>query len=144
MISEETIKRGTVLLVDDEAASVRMLSRMLDRAGYGNVHGTTEPARVPEVFREVRPDLIILDLHMPGMDGFEVMEQLEADIPEDVYLPILVLTADPAPEVKRRALLAGAKDFLTKPIDNFEFMLRLWNLLEARFLYLRLAQHLDS
>jgi CheY-like chemotaxis protein len=84
------------------------------------------------------PDLILLDLHMPGLDGFAVMKLLERRIPRDAFLPILVLTADVLPEVKQRALAAGARDFVTKPFDRAEVLLRIKNLLETRFLHLQL------
>src|SRR5713226_3465362 len=90
------------------------------------------------LFSESRPDLILLDLVMPQLDGFAVMQQLQPLVPEGTYLPVLVLTADVSPMTRRRALAAGAKDFLTKPFDRAEVLLRIHNLLETRFLNLAL------
>lgn len=138
MISDEVIKGARILIVDDEQASVRLMERMLERAGYGNVHSTTDSRQAIELVREAEPDLILLDLMMPDFDGWEVLEQLRTIIPEDAYVPIIVLTGDPRPEPRVRALVAGAKDFLAKPFDQFEAMLRIRNLLEARFLFRKL------
>lgn len=144
MIEESTLKKGRILVVDDEEANVRLLERMLRRAEYPNVRTTTDPHEVVAVFDEFGPDLVLLDLHMPGLDGFDVMEQLQQTLSEEVFLPILVLTGDNSVEVKRRALLRGAKDFLTKPVDHFELLLRIWNLLEMRFLYRALSTRTES
>lgn len=140
----EIIKEARVLVVDDEGGNLRLLEKLLQKAGYAHVRTTTDAREVVAIFDDFAPDLILLDLHMPEMDGFAVMEQLRPKIPEGTYLPILVLTADITPEAKRRALLVGAKDFLTKPFDSFEAMLRVWNLLEARFLYLELQRQLQQ
>ena len=137
-MQEEALKRARILFVDDEAANVRLLERLLRQAGYANLKSTTEPRQVLPLFTEFRPDLILLDLLMPQLDGFGVMRELEPLVPEGTYLPILILTADVTPEIKRRALSAGAKDFLTKPFDMTEVLLRIKNLLETRFLYLEI------
>jgi putative two-component system response regulator len=135
--------RGTILIVDDQDSNVRILERMLRRAGYEQVVGTTDPRLVPALFVEHRPDLVLLDLHMPHVDGFGVLEQLRPYLAGTAYHPILVLTADISPEAKQRALSMGAKDFLAKPFDALEVLLRIRNLLEARFLYLELQQQND-
>lgn len=138
MIKDEVIKGARILIVDDEQASVRLLERMLERAGYTNVYSTNDSRQAAELVRGSEPDLVLLDLMMPDFDGWEVLEQLRTIIPEDSYLPIVVLTGDPRPEPRVRALVAGAKDFLAKPFDQFEAMLRIRNLLEARFLFRKL------
>lgn len=131
---------ATILMVDDQPANLAILSRLLERAGYANLVSTTDPNRALELFEAHRPDLVLLDLHMPGSDGFEVMERLRPLTAAETYLPILILTADATPEAKRRALSMGAMDFLTKPFDVVEVMLRINNLLETRALYLELAE----
>ncbi|MGH2554581.1 MAG: response regulator [Actinomycetota bacterium] len=138
MQASDRLAQARVLIVDDEESNLRLLERLLDRAGYGNVVGTTDSRQVAPLFGEFAPDLVILDLIMPHMDGFEVMEALSKEVPDGAYLPILVLTADASAESKRRALSMGARDFLTKPFDHDEALLRIRNLLETRSLYLRL------
>jgi len=128
------LTKARILVVDDERANVRLLERMLADTGYQQVRSTTESRQVLGLYSEFRPDLILLDLMMPHLDGIAVIQQLE--IPEDVFLPILVLTADATTEAKKRALEAGAKDFLTKPFDRLEVLLRIKNLLDTRILYL--------
>ncbi len=130
-----------ILVVDDEEPNVRALRRLLARGGYGEVESTTDPRDVPRIFHEFRPDLLLLDLRMPHMDGFEIMEYLQGEIPEGEYFPILVLTGDLSPEVQERALSMGARDFVTKPFDSTEALLRIKNLLEARVLHLQLQAH---
>jgi len=137
-VKDDALKGAGILIVDDEMANVRLLERLLGRAGYTNLRNTTDPRQVLPLFGEFEPDLILLDLLMPGLDGFAVMGQLGPLIPEGTYLPILVLTADATPETKRQALAAGARDFLTKPLDAVEVLLRIKNLLETRLLYLAL------
>ncbi len=128
----------TILVVDDEAANVQLIERLLARSGYTQVHSTTDPTEVARLFRDLHPDLILLDLHMPTLDGFGVMEELGGALEANDYLPILVLTADVTQTTKQRALVSGAKDFLTKPFDNAEVLARVGNLLEIRSLHLHL------
>lgn len=130
-----------ILIVDDEPANVTLLERTLARWGYANHISTTDAREVVSLFEQHRPDIILLDLMMPHLDGFEVMEQLKPLIPDSCYLPILVLTADITPEAKRKALAGGAKDFLTKPFDATELLLRIGNMLETRRLHLELQGH---
>jgi len=127
-----------ILVVDDERVNVILLERILQQDGYSKVRSTSDAYKAAALYDEFEPDLVLLDLHMPGLDGFAVMEQLESRTPRDTFLPIIILTADIRPEVKRRALAAGAKDFVTKPFDRTEVLLRIQNLLETRFLHLRL------
>jgi CheY-like chemotaxis protein len=135
MINDELLKSAGILLVDDEDATLRLLEKMLRRAGYTRISGTTDSLDVARLVAQDQPDLILLDLLMPGKSGLEVLEDLRSIIPGDEYLPVIVLTGDARPEPRLQALLAGAKDFLTKPFDQFEVMLRIHNLLEARFLF---------
>jgi adenylate cyclase len=132
MVSESDILSANVLLVDDEEANVLLLRRTLSAARYVSVSSTMDPHEVLELHRKNRYDLIVLDLQMPGMDGFEVMEGLK-DIEMDGYLPVLVITAHPAH--KLRALKAGAKDFVSKPLDLAEVVMRVHNMLEVRLLH---------
>src|ERR1035438_5168984 len=114
MVSSADILNARILIVDDLEANVRLLEGMLRIAGYTSIESTTDPTQVCELHRQRRYSLILLDLQMPGMDGFQVMECLK-EIEEDGYLPVLVITAQPAH--KLRALEAGAKDFVSKPFD---------------------------
>jgi putative two-component system response regulator len=133
-----------LLLVDDEPQTLRFMERYLRRSGFELVSATADPRDVRRMFREESPDLIVLDLHMPEMDGFAVMEALQSEIPDGVYLPILVLTGDHDPELRQRALAAGARDFATKPVRGQEVLLRIKNLLETRFLHVKLRSHNDN
>jgi diguanylate cyclase (GGDEF)-like protein/PAS domain S-box-containing protein len=131
MISQADIRRARILVVDDQPVNVQLLDYLLKTTGYEHVDSTTDPRRVAELHREKHYDLIILDLHMPGMDGFEVMEQLKPAEPG--WLPVLVVTAEP--DKKLAALKAGARDFISKPFDTVEVMARIRNLLEVRLLH---------
>lgn len=133
-----------ILIVDDEVANVDVLTRMLKAAGYADVRGITDPTQVVPMLHEFRPDLILLDLQMPVMDGFAVLEQLAPLVPRDAYLPVLILTGDMRSEARQRALSSGAKDFLSKPFEMTEVLLRIRNLLETRFLYLLLYQQNEN
>lgn len=124
-----------LLVVDDEEANVRLLERALGQAGYRNVQSTTDPRRVSSMVVEFKPDLILLDLLMPYLDGFEVMRSLELLLPGGSYIPVLVLTGDATRETKQRALASGANDFLTKPFDIDEVLLRIRNMLEVKLLH---------
>ncbi|HEV8124353.1 MAG TPA: HD domain-containing phosphohydrolase [Gemmatimonadales bacterium] len=128
--------QARILIVDDEEKNVNVLGRMLASAGYGTIRGCTDSTQAISTVQEFSPDLILLDLTMPSLDGFEVMEALNALLPPDSYLPILILTGDIRFEARQRALSSGAKDFLLKPFDMTEVLLRIRNLLETRFLYL--------
>jgi signal transduction histidine kinase len=135
------LEDARILIVDDEPTNVLLMERLLQEAGYHNLSTTTDSRRVLALYREFGPDLILLDLMMPHLDGIAILALLEDEIPADVYLPILVLTADATVEAKRRALAAGARDFLTKPFEQFEVLLRIRNLLATRRLYLALDEH---
>ncbi|MEO8200469.1 MAG: HD domain-containing phosphohydrolase [Gemmatimonadota bacterium] len=132
--------QARILIVDDELGNVDVLTRMLRAAGYVSIKGLTDSTQVITQVQQFRPDLILLDLTMPVMDGFAVLEQLAPVIPEFSYLPILILTGDMRFEARQRALSSGAKDFLLKPFDLTEVLLRIRNLLETRSLYLQLQE----
>jgi two-component system cell cycle response regulator len=132
------ILNARILVVDDREANVRLLEDMLSGAGYTCIASTMDPHEVCELHRTNRYDLILLDLLMPGMDGFEVMEGLK-QIEIDGYLPVLVITAQPGHML--RALKAGAKDFITKPINLAEVLTRVHNMLEVRLLYKKLGNY---
>ena len=138
---EEKLLRARLLIVDDEEANVQLLRRILDGAGYTDVRSTNDPHTVVDLLREYDPDLIFLDILMPGMDGHEVLEAIRVQTPEGAYRPVLVLTSDHTASAKRQALSGGAKDFLTKPLSPSEVRLRARNLLETRFLHLELKRH---
>jgi putative two-component system response regulator len=137
------LRDARVLLVDDQELNLRVLKQTLERAGLGNITVTTDPFAVAPLVALHTPDLIVVDLHMPYLDGFAVMEGLRPQLDDAGYLPVLVLTADVTDEARRRALESGARDFLTKPIDPIEVILRTRNLLETRMLYLEL-QHQNA
>ena len=142
---EDIAGNARILIVDDQEPNVRLLERILRQAAsYTNLRSTTNPLDVPAVYTEFQPDLILLDLHMPHWDGFRVMEELKTLTPQGSYLPILVLTADVTAEAKQRALANGAKDFLTKPFDPIEVLLRVRNLLETRALHSELLQQNET
>ncbi len=141
MISSSDILHGKILIVDDQSTNVLLLERTLRAAGYVSISSTMDPIEVCALHREHRYDLILLDLQMPGMDGFQVMEGLK-QVETEGYLPVLVLTAQP--NLKLRALKAGAKDFVSKPFDLPEVLLRVYNMLEVRLLHQQTKQLYDS
>src|ERR1700678_830942 len=132
MINSTDILNASILIVDDKEANVILLEQMLREAGYVSIASTTDPYAVCQLHRKNRYSLIVLDLQMPGMDGFQVMEGLKA-IESGGYLPVLVITAQP--DHKLRALKAGAKDFVSKPFELAEVLMRVHNLLEVRLLH---------
>ena len=137
-MNETDILNTKILIVDDAEANLKLLEDLLTREGFHQIISTTDSTRALDLFIAFQPDLILLDLMMPELDGYAVLEILSRHIPKDEYLPILVLTADATIVAKRKALALGAKDFLTKPFDTIEAMLRVWNLLETRILYRQL------
>ncbi|MES0873639.1 response regulator [Sinimarinibacterium thermocellulolyticum] len=139
-MNDDELLASRILIVDDQPANLRLLEDLLGREGFTNVVSTTEPEQVLDLFTAFDPDLVLLDLMMPGLSGYAVLEQLERQRPADDYRPVLVLTADATSQARQRALSLGAKDFLTKPFDPIEAMLRVWNLLETRLLYKRLRR----
>ena len=137
-MNEADILNTKILIVDDAEANLKLLEDLLTREGFHQIISTTDSTRALDLFIAFQPDLILLDLMMPELDGYAVLEILSRHIPKDEYLPVLVLTADATIVAKRKALALGAKDFLTKPFDTIEAMLRVWNLLETRILYRQL------
>jgi len=138
MLAESEILNASILIVDDQEANVSLLEQILSEAGYGCVASTMDPHEVCALHRKNRYDLILLDLQMPGMDGFQVIEALKTN-DADGYLPVLVITAQPGH--KLRALQAGAKDFISKPFDLVEVKTRIHNMLEVRLLYKKLENY---
>lgn len=138
MIRESEILQASILIVDDQVTNVQLLEQVLGDAGYTHVSATTDPTEVRKLQRQHHYDLILLDLKMPKMDGFEVMTALKT-LSEDSYLSVIVLTAEPAH--KLRALQAGARDFVSKPFDLLEVQTRIRNTLEVKLLYKKLAAY---
>jgi len=134
-------RRGRILVVDDKEENIRLLTRVLARAGYESLQWTTDPSSVAKLYAEFKPDLVLLDLRMPGHDGFAVLRELEPFTRGEEHLPVLMLTGEDTPDVKRQALALGAKDFVGKPFDTIEVMLRIHNLLETRFLHQTLQEN---
>ena len=138
-VTQSTIFQNTrFLIVDDEPANISILTQMLREWQVTNIVSTTNPHETCLLLQSFQPDIILLDLMMPHLNGFEVMEQLQPLIAADDFLPILVLTADTTDQAKRRALSVGAADFLTKPFDAVELSLRIYNLVSRRVLHHRL------
>lgn len=137
---DERRRKARILIVDDEEANVRVLERMLRQAGYANLECVTDPRQVVPLLDGLEPDLILLDLIMPHVDGHAVLQEVRSRRPLGADLPVLVLTADVTTEAKRRSLAAGADDFLTKPFDQVEVLLRIRNLLTVHFLHWELAE----
>ena len=138
ILSPNAILNASILIVDDQPANISLLEQLLDGAGYTRVTSTQNPQEVCALHLKHNYDVILLDLQMPLMDGFEVMEGLKADAPHD-YLPVIVLTAQP--NHKLRALQTGAKDFISKPFDLLEVKTRIHNMLEVRLLYKKLEDY---
>lgn len=137
-MDEQIILNAKILIIDDAEANLKLLEDILAREGFQQVVSTADPVRSLDLIKAFEPDLILLDLMMPELDGYGILEILSRHVPKDEYLPVLVLTADATINAKRKALSLGAKDFLTKPFDTIEAMLRVWNLLETRMLYRQL------
>ena len=138
MIEPIDLLNARILIVDDQETNISLLTQMLNEASYSNVSSTMKPQEVCALHRKHNYDLILLDLQMPVMDGFQVMEGLKTNHAE-AYLPVIVLTAQPGH--KLRALQAGAKDFISKPFDLVEIKLRIHNMLVVRFLYKKLETY---
>lgn len=138
MISKQEILNASILIVDDQQSNVLLLDELLRDVGYTRIASTTDPTATCDLYRKNRYDLILLDLQMPIMDGFQVMEELK-QVETDGYLPVLVITAQP--DHKLRSLAAGAKDFIAKPFDLVEVQTRIHNMLEVRLLYRKLENY---
>jgi putative two-component system response regulator len=143
-LRQATLAAARILVVDDEQGNIDVLTRILTRAGCQAVEGTTSPEQGLRTIRDCRPDLVLLDLHMPELDGLEVLARVQPMLVDGPYLPIVFLSGDSKPEVRRNALRAGATDFITKPFDPIEVVLRIGNLLETRRLHLLQWQQNDE
>ena len=143
-MQKEIVQTSRILIVDDQPANVLLLERTLRGAGYTNLAGITDPREALRTFTEFQPDLVAMDLRMPHVDGFALLKQLRSRMPAGTFVPVLVLTADTSRKAKQEALALGAKDFLTKPIDVAEALLRIYNLLETRWLYVELQRHSET
>jgi putative two-component system response regulator len=137
-LRDELLLRAKILIVDDDRDNVSLLEHILDFAGYRHYRSTTDARQALPLAAEFEPDLIILDLIMPHVNGFEIMRGIDDMIQDKIYLPVLVITGDYSTQVKQKALATGAKDFLTRPFDAIEITLRIRNLLEARFFHQQL------
>jgi len=142
MLDEDDILKAKILMVDDESSNIIVLETALKQAKYTSITSTTDSREAALLYQKLRPDLVLLDLRMPHMDGFEVIEQIKR-IETDSYAPILVLTAESDPAVRLKALQVGARDFLSKPLDLSEVLCRIRNILEVRLLNKNLEAQKD-
>ena len=142
MILEEKILSAKILAVDDNIINLQILKKILSSAGFINITGTTDSTKAKDLYQEIQPDLLLLDLNMPNVSGFEVMSQLALSNPHD-YLPILILTAEDE-SVRLKALSCGAKDFLHRPYQTSEVLLRCRNIIEVRLLYKQIKNENSS
>jgi putative two-component system response regulator len=133
-----------LLIIDDDQSSICLLTVLLRNAGYCKLNSVTDPREASRSYAEFEPDLILVDILMPYLDGLEVIEALQGRIPRNNYVPIVVLTADADPSVRQRALSMGVKDFLTKPFNQTELVLRIANLLETRFLHVQIHGRIQA
>lgn len=140
LIDPAEVASRRILAIDDEEANVLLLRNLLEQEGYSDVHCLTDPTQALQHYIDLEPDLVLLDLMMPQVDGFQLLEAFGRHDKPDEFRPVLVLTADTTLHARRRALSLGAKDFVAKPFDVIEVALRISNLLETRILYERLRQ----
>lgn len=138
LIDPKEILARRILVIDDEEANVLLLRNLLQREGYNDVHCLTQSSMALTSYIDLQPDLVLLDLMMPEVDGFQLLEAFSRHDAADEFRPVLVLTADTTIQARRKALSLGAKDFVAKPFDVIEVGLRISNLLETRVLYERL------
>ena len=143
-MTSDVLKTAKILLVDDEPMNVDLLQLILRDAGYPDLTSVTDSRRAVAIFADADPDLVLLDLHMPHQDGYEVLQMLRYLVPADAFVPIVVITADVTVDARRRALTAGATDFISKPYDTIEMMLRVENMLRMRFLHRELQSEKAS
>ncbi len=140
MIQEAELLNSNIMVVDDEPANVQLLLRALENEGFNSVKSTTDPREAIEMYQQFIPDLVLLDLRMPHLDGFQVMEKIK-EFEKGSYIPVLVLTAQSDDETQMKALNAGAKDFLGKPFNLTEVVCRIRNMLEVRLLHNKVKDH---
>ncbi len=141
--NEQQLCAAKILIVDDEEADIRVLEWALRQAKFPNFRSLTDSTQARKEFEQFQPDLVLLDFNMPNQDGFAVLKELREATPASDFLPVLMLTGENTAESRGRALAAGASDFLGKPIDYTEVMLRIKNLLQTRFLH-RQAQEIQA
>ena len=134
MLTNEQYKRAKILIIDDQEVSIRLLTEILQKAGYKNIAFTTDSREAKELYQQVQPDVLVLDLTMPYLDGFQVMSQLK-EVEQGSYLPVIVISGEESKELRFQALESGAKDFLNKPYDRVEVLIRINNLIEVRLLH---------
>jgi len=140
----QSIRQARILVVDDEPANVMLLERMLERAGYERVRSTTRPEEVVRAMAEFSPDLLLLDVHMPQIDGLSLLLELAPWVGGAGGIPVIMLTGDGEPQTRRLALERGARDFLSKPLDLGEVLLRIRNMLETRVLQLQIQKNNEN
>ncbi|RAV23135.1 HD domain-containing phosphohydrolase [Paenibacillus contaminans] len=138
---KDDILLSKILIVDDQAYNITLLERILVRAGFKHIYSIQDPRSITVSFTEIDPDIVLLDMHMPEMDGLEVLRFIREQNEPDEFFPVLMLTADVTPEAKQKGLQAGVNDYLTKPYNRTEVILRIHNLLKTRQLYLQIQQH---
>jgi putative two-component system response regulator len=143
-MEKSIIQNSRILIVDDQLANIRLLERILKEAGYKNWRSLTDSREVLAAFSEFKPDLVAMDWRMPNVDGLSLLKQLRSRIPSGDFVPTLILTADNSRTARQEALSAGAKDFLTKPLDVSETVLRIYNLLETRCLHVELKRYNET
>jgi len=136
-MNPQTIEQqSTILIVDDHESSVELLKALLTSFGYSSIYSTMDSREASKMYSAIRPDLVLLDLHMPHMDGFQVMKQLK-ELEKESYAPILILTSQNDKDIRLKALKEGATDILNKPLNLAEVMFRIQNILEIRLLHRR-------
>ena len=140
LVETSDIHARRILAIDDEEPNVLLLRSLLEREGYTDVHTVTDPSEGMRAYVDLEPDLVLLDLMMPEVDGFQLLEAFGRHDKAEEFRPVLVLTADTTLKARRKALALGAKDFVSKPFDVIEVGLRISNLLETRILYERLRE----
>jgi putative two-component system response regulator len=139
-MEKDILKNGKILMVDDQESNINLVFSILRDRGFLSLHSITDSRRVLAMFTELQPDLVLLDLRMPNVDGLSLLKQLRSRIAGSEYLPFLIITGDLSERTRQNALSLGAKDFLTKPINPPEAVLRMYNLLETRFMYLAIQE----
>lgn len=140
MISDNDIKKARIMIVDDTPVNLYLLEAIVTTAGYQHVTTVSDPREVETLYQELEPHLVLLDISMPHMDGYQVMERLKT-IEKDTYIPVMVLTAIQDNETRKKALACGAQDFLSKPFDNTEVLTRIRNMIKVRLLHTQIQNH---
>jgi DNA-binding response OmpR family regulator len=139
-ITEDDLKKARILIMDDDVGTICLLQNVFNRTGFVNHTSLTDSREASQRILELQPDLVLLDLNMPKVTGFDVLRELRTKLPPNAFLPILVVTVESSPKTKRKALAGGATDFLQKPFDISELLMRIRNLLRTRLLHLELQK----